>query len=201
MSHSTERQKLPRDFYLRDGLEAAEMLLGKILVHDSPDGLTAGRIVELEAYMGENDKGCHAYGGRRTARTEIMYAEGGHAYVYLIYGMYCCMNIIVNRESAPHCIFLRALEPVSGLELMKRRRGTDKLRNLCSGPGKLCIAMGIDKSLYGEDLCGNRLWLEDDGFTPEILRGRRININYAEEAADFDWRFAVKGCKWLSAKI
>ncbi len=201
MSHSTERQKLPRDFYLRDGLEAAEMLLGKILVHDSPDGLTAGRIVELEAYMGENDKGCHAYGGRRTARTEIMYAEGGHAYVYLIYGMYCCMNIIVNRESVPHCIFLRALEPVSGLELMKRRRGTDKLRNLCSGPGKLCIAMGIDKSLYGEDLCGNRLWLEDDGFTPEILRGRRININYAEEAADFDWRFAVKGCKWLSAKI
>lgn len=201
MTHSTPRHRLDREFYLCDGLEAAEKLLGKILVHHSPDGLTAGRITELEAYMGENDKGCHAYGGRRTQRTQIMYANGGHAYVYLIYGMYCCMNIIVNREEIPHCIFLRALEPIDGIDLMKSRRGTDKLRNLCSGPGKLCIAMGIDKSLYGEDLCGSRLWLEDDGFQPDIVRGKRINIDYAEEAADFNWRFAVKGSRFLSAKI
>ena len=182
MTHSTPRHRLDREFYLCDGLEAAEKLLGKILVHHSPDGLTAGRITELEAYMGENDKGCHAY-------------------VYLIYGMYCCMNIIVNREEIPHCIFLRALEPIDGIDLMKSRRGTDKLRNLCSGPGKLCIAMGIDKSLYGEDLCGSRLWLEDDGSQPDIMRGKRINIDYAEEAADFNWRFAVKGSRFLSAKI
>lgn len=201
MSHSTPSYRLDREFYLCDGLEAAEKLLGKILVHHSPDGLTAGRITELEAYMGETDKGCHAYGCRRTQRTQIMYANGGHAYVYLIYGMYCCMNIIVNREEIPHCIFLRALEPIDGIDLMKSRRGTDKLRNLCSGPGKLCIAMGIDKSLYGEDLCGSRLWLEDDGFQPDIVRGKRINIDYAEEAADFNWRFAVKGSRFLSAKI
>lgn len=193
--------KLPRDFYLCDGLIAAEKLVGKVLVHDSPEGLTAGRIVELEAYMGETDKGCHAYGGRRTARTEVMYGEGGHAYVYIIYGMYDCMNIIVNREGVPHCIFLRALEPMEGIPLMERRRGTDKLRSLCSGPGKLCMAMDITRDLYGEDLCKDRLWLEDDGFRPEILRGRRINIDYAEEAAAFDWRFAEKGSRFLSAKI
>lgn len=193
--------KLPRDFYLCDGLVAAQNLLGKILVHDSPDGLTSGRIVELEAYMGETDKGCHAYGGKRTERTSIMYAQGGHAYVYLIYGMYSCMNIIVNRADIPHCIFLRALEPVDGIGLMMKRRGTDRLKKLCSGPGKLCIAMGIDKSLYGEDLCGDRLWLEDDGFRPEIAKGRRINIDYAGEDALRNWRFAVKGSKFLSAGI
>ena len=202
MGNFTRGQKLSRDFYLCDGLEAAGKLLGKILVNDSPEGLTAGRIVELEAYMGENDRGCHAYGGRRTTRTEIMYAEGGHAYVYLIYGMYCCMNIIVNRENIPHCIFLRALEPVEGIELMKRRRGTDNLRQLCSGPGRLCIAMGIDKSLYGEDLCGECLWLEDDGFVPPgIIRGRRVNIDYAGEDAERDWRFAVRGSHYISSKI
>ena len=85
-----------------------------------------------------------------------MYAQGGHAYVYLIYGMYSCMNIIVNRADIPHCIFLRALEPVDGIGLMMKRRGTDRLKKLCSSPGKLCIAMGIDKSLYGEDLCGKQ---------------------------------------------
>lgn len=201
MKNTPQRVKLPREFYLCDGLEAAEKLLGKILIHRSPDGLTAGRIVELEAYMGESDRGCHAYGGRRTKRTGIMYAEGGHAYVYLIYGMYCCMNIIVNREDIPHCIFLRALEPVEGIELMKRRRGTDKLRNLCSGPGRLCNAMGIDKTLYGEDLCGDRLWLEDDGCKPVIIRGKRVNIDYAGEDAEKDWRFAVKGSGFLSVKI
>ena len=201
MKNTPQRVKLPREFYLCDGLEAAEKLLGKILIHRSPDGLTAGRIVELEAYMGESDRGCHAYGGRRTKRTGIMYAEGGHAYVYLIYGMYCCMNIIVNREDIPHCIFLRALEPVEGIELMKWRRGTDKLRNLCSGPGRLCNAMGIDKTLYGEDLCGDRLWLEDDGCKPVIIRGKRVNIDYAGEDAEKDWRFAVKGSGFLSVKI
>lgn len=201
MKNPAPRKKLPREFYLCDGLFAAEKLLGKILVRDSPEGLTAGRIVELEAYMGESDKGCHAYGGRRTQRTEIMYAEGGRAYVYLIYGMYSCMNIIVNRENIPHCIFLRALEPIDGIALMKKRRGTDKLQNLCSGPGKLCIAMGINKSLYGADLCGDRLWIEDDGSKPEIIRGRRINIDYAGEDAERDWRFAIKGSQFLSAKM
>ncbi len=193
--------KLPRSFYLRDGLEVAEQLVGKLLVHDSPEGLTSGRIVELEAYMGECDRACHAYGGRRTDRTEILYHEGGHAYVYLIYGMYNCMNIIANEEGIPNCIFIRALEPVEGIELMKFRRGRENIRNLCSGPGKLCIAMGITRELYGEDLCGDRLWLEDDGCSPEIACGKRVNINYAGEDAELEWRFALKGSKFISAKI
>ena len=201
MGMADNSKKISRDFYLCDGLAAAEKLLGKLLVHDSPEGRTVGRIVELEAYMGESDKGCHAYGGRRTERTEVLYGEGGHAYVYLIYGMYCCMNVIVNQKDIPHCIFIRALEPVEGIDLMKARRGTDKLRKLCSGPGKLCIAMGITRELYGEDLCGDRLWIEDDGCRSEIARGKRINIDYAEEATEFDWRFAVKDSKFLSAKI
>ena len=198
---SGKRVKLVKKFYMCDGLEAAEKLLGKLLVHKSEDGITIGRIAELEAYMGESDKGCHAYGGKRTERTKVLYGEGGHAYVYLIYGMYNCMNIIVNEENIPHCIFIRALEPISGIELMQKRRGTDKLKNLCNGPGKLCIAMGITRELYGEDLCGDRLWLEDDGCKPEIVRSKRINIDYAEEAADFEWRFAIKDSKFLSAKI
>ena len=194
-------EKLLRSFYLCDGLTAAERLVGKILVHDAPDGLTAGRIVELEAYMGEEDRGCHAYGGRRTPRTEVMYGEGGHAYVYTIYGMHDCMNVIVNRVDVPHCVFLRALEPLEGLEHMIRRRGTDRLTRLCGGPGCLCRAMGITRALYGADLCGDRLWLEDDGFRPAVVRGQRINIDYAGEAADYDWRFAQRDSRFVSVKI
>lgn len=202
---------LPRDFYDGDALSVAEKLLGKLLVHRSPEGLTAGRIVELEAYMGESDKACHVYGGRRTPRTEILYGEGGHAYVYLIYGMYHCLNVTAGPVGTPYCILLRALEPIEGLALMQTRRGADKMRQLrqlsklCSGPGKLCAAMGITRELYGEDLCGHRLWIEDDGFGNdyplEIARGRRINIDYAEEAAAYDWRFAIKDSPFLSVKI
>ena len=110
-------------------------------------------------------------------------------------------NVVANREGIPEVALLRALEPLEGLELMARRRRTDRKEALCSGPGKLCMAMGITRSQYGLDLCGEKLWIEDDGARPEIAVGKRIGIDYAGEARDYPWRFAVKGSGYLSAKI
>lgn len=205
-------KKLPRNFYTRSTLEVARDLLGKVLVHETPEGITKGKIVEVEAYCGVGDKGAHAYGGLRTDRTEIMFGPGGFSYVYLIYGMHSCMNIVTEKKDVPECVFLRALEPIEGIELMEKRRKTDKLKNLCSGPGKLCQAMGIDRSCYGLDLLGDKLYVEqpakkrkagagqeEEAF--EIVASKRINIDYAEEAKDFLWRFSIKGNPFVSVKI
>lgn len=192
--------KLEREFFLRDGISLARALLGKTLVHRSPEGETRGVIVETEAYMGELDKAAHSYKRRENGRTNIQYREGGHAYIYLIYGMHCCFNITANAADVPECVLIRALEPSGGTELMRLRRRQEQAEALCSGPGKLCAAMGIDRSLYGEDLCGERLFLLDEGRTPDISVGRRINIDYAEEAADFPWRFTVRGSRFLSVR-
>ncbi len=192
--------KCSRDFYNRDVLTVAEELLGKVLVHVTPEGVTKGRIVEVEAYDGAVDKAAHSYPNLRTGRTEVQFGQGGYAYVYLIYGMYHCMNIVVNTEGKPEVVLLRALEPVEGIGLMKRRRGTDKIRQLCSGPGKLTQAMGITREHYGHDLCSGDLYLEDGPAVPEeqILRTKRINIDYAEEAREFLWRFAEKDSPYVS---
>lgn len=192
--------KLDRSFYTCSVLEASEKLLGKILVHRTEEGVTKGRIVELEAYNGATDKAAHSYPNLCTERTKIQFGEGGYAYIYFIYGMYYCMNIVTGRSNEPESVLLRALEPVEGIELMKKRRSTDKLRNLCSGPGKLCQAMGITKAQYGMDLCGDTLYLEDaEPVAPEnILRTKRINVDYAEEAKDFLWRYTIKDNPYVS---
>ena len=194
-------KKLPRAFYLQNGVELSQALLGKILVHSTPEGVTRGRIVETEAYMGERDAAAHSYKRLVSGRTSVQYGPGGFAYVYLIYGIHSCMNVVANREGIPEVALLRALEPLEGLGLMARRRRTDRKEALCSGPGKLCMAMGITRSQYGLDLCGEKLWIEDDGARPEIAVGKRIGIDYAGEARDYPWRFAVKGSGYLSAKI
>lgn len=193
--------KLSRDFYQRSAVEVAKDLLGCSLVHESEEGITKGRIVEVEAYMGNQDPAAHSY-NNRSARTEIQYGEGGFAYIYLIYGMYYCMNIVTNSIDQPEVVLLRALEPLEGIELMKLRRKTDKIRNLCSGPGKLCIAMGINKTHYGMDLCGEQLYLEtpDQKDNLEIAATKRINIDYAGEAKDYLWRYTIKDSKYLSVK-
>lgn len=194
--------KLPRDFYLCDGVELSKKLLGKVLVRSKNGLVTSARIVETEAYMGEADKAAHSYRGRPDGRCNIQYGPGGFAYVYLIYGMYSCFNIVANREGVPEVSLVRALEPLTGIDIMAARRGTDKIKNLCSGPGKLCMAMDIDRSLYGADLCGEELYLADDGFAGfEVEAGRRINIDYAGEAADYPWRFVIKGSGFLSAFV
>lgn len=193
--------KLSRDFYQRSALEVAKDLLGCSLVHESEEGITKGRIVEVEAYMGNQDLAAHSY-NNRSSRTEIQYGEGGFAYIYLIYGMYYCMNIVTNSIDQPEVVLLRALEPLEGIELMKLRRKTDKLYNLCSGPGKLCTAMGINKSHYGMDLCGKQLYVEtpDQKDLLEIVASKRINIDYAGEAKDYLWRYTIKDSKYLSVK-
>lgn len=196
--------KMKRDFYQRTGLELGKDLLGLILVHETEKGITKGRIVETEAYMGPIDKAAHSYGNRKSIRTQIQYKEGGFAYIYLIYGMHSCMNVVCNIEGIPESVLIRSLEPVEGIELMKERRNTDKILNLCSGPGKLCQAMGITREHYGMDLCGDKLYIEepeltgDIGNSFEIEQSKRINIDYAEEAKDFEWRFTIKGSKFVS---
>lgn len=199
-SNAIHLVKLSREFYNRDVLTVAEEILGKTLVHRTEEGVTKGKIVEVEAYNGLCDKAAHSYKNLYSERTKIQYGEGGYAYVYLIYGMHICMNIVTNRENLPEVLLLRALEPVEGIDLMKKRRKTDKLKNLCSGPGKLSQAMGITRENYGEDLCGDSFYLEDAPVlaAEEIQRTKRINIDYAEEAADFLWRFSVKGNPFVS---
>ena len=191
--------KLPRNFYNRDALIVAEEVLGKTLVHVTKEGVTKGKIVEVEAYKGSMDKAAHSY-NNFSERTKIQYGEGGYAYIFLIYGMHICMNIVTNQVSEPEVLLIRALEPIEGIELMKKRRNTDKVKLLCNGPGKLSQEMGITKENYGEDLCGDILYLED-GISvqkKQIVRSKRINIDYAEEAKDFLWRFTIKDNPYVS---
>jgi len=194
--------KLPLEFYLRENtLEIARDLLGKLLVVPDKKGRrVSGMIVETEAYLGEIDKGAHSYGGRRTARNEITYAEGGHVYVFFVYGMYYQLNFVTGPAEQPHVCLIRGVEPVEEIEIMRKRRGKMPDKNLTSGPGKLCIALGIDRSLNGEHLLGDRIWVEEykNFKADEVATGKRIGIDYAEEFADMPWRFWVKGNPYVS---
>ena len=193
--------RLTREFYLQDGLTLARALLGKVLVHETDDGLTSGIIVETEAYLGPEDKAAHTYKAKRTARTEIVFGEGGHAYVYLVYGLHCCFNVTANVAGRPECVLVRALEPLDGVSLMMTRRRTDRVKRLCDGPGKLCSALGITRGLYGEDLCGDELYILDgESGDVEVIATPRIGIDYAQEYRDVCWRFCVSGSEYLSTK-
>ncbi|MBB6611409.1 DNA-3-methyladenine glycosylase [Pontibacter sp. Tf4] len=197
--------KLPREFYTRPNVvQIAQELLGKYLYTTIDGMLTGGMIVETEAYSGENDRACHAHLNRRTARTEIMYHEGGVAYVYLVYGIYNLFNIITNIEGRADAVLVRAIEPEIGLEEMLLRRDMQTIKpNLTAGPGVMSIALGITRKHYGEDLTGNTIWLEDKGITipdEKIMTVPRIGIDYAGDDALLPWRFYVKGNKWVSRK-
>lgn len=189
-------QVLSRAFFARDALTVARELLGKTLLH----GLAGGIIVETEAYIGPEDKGSHAYGGRRTKRTEPLFGEAGHAYVYLIYGLYCCLNVVTGLPGEPQCVLIRALRPTLGLEAMAARRGGRPERELCRGPGKLCIALDIDRELNERDMTqGDFVFLQGEDIPEaEIERSKRIGIDYAGEARDYLWRFTVKGDPYVS---
>jgi DNA-3-methyladenine glycosylase len=197
-------KKLRRSFYLReDTVAVARDLLGKLLVVPDADGRrVSGMIVETEAYLGIADRAAHSYGGRRTPRNEVMYGKAGHVYVFFVYGMYNQFNVVTGPADHPHAVLIRGVEPVEGLETMRSRRGEMKDRNLTSGPGKLCIAFGIDRSLNGEDLVGSRVWLEDHRSLPddEIAVGKRIGIDYAGADAEKPWRFWLKGNRFVSRK-
>jgi len=189
-------RKLPRDFYKRANvLTVTRELLGKLLVVPAANGArVSGMIVEAEAYRGPEDRASHAYGGRRTRRTETMYGIGGTAYVYFVYGMYNQFNVVTNVQEIPHAILIRALEPVEGIEMMRQRRQAHADRNLANGPGKLCIAMGIDRGLNRADLLGDRVWLEEYKRIgrSQIASGPRIGIDYAEDWVHKPWRFWIR---------
>ena|SRR5215468_1460871 len=194
-------RKLPREFYTRGNvLQIARELLGKLLVVPSQGKRVSGMIVEVEAYRGPEDRASHAYGGRRTKRTETMYQTGGLAYVYFVYGMYHQFNVVTNKREIPHAILVRALEPVEGLPTIRKRRHLHPDHNLTNGPGKLCIALGIDRRLDRADLLGKSVWLEE--YEPVkrsmIETGPRIGIDYAEDWVTKPWRFWIRGNKYVS---
>lgn len=197
-------KKLPLEFYTRnDTLQIAREIIGKTLVVPTESGVrVSGKIVEVEAYLGEIDKAAHSYNGRRTERNEITYGIGGKAYVFFIYGMYWQLNLVTGPAEIPRVILIRAIEPLEGIETMRVRRGKMKDRNLTSGPGKLCIAFGIDRSFNGANLLEKMIWIEDGETVSydRIETGKRIGIDYAGEFAEKPWRFWIKGSEFVSRK-
>lgn len=217
----SDSHRLPRTFFTRDGITLARELLGKILVHETPMGTVRGIITEVESYMGEQDKGSHTYGGRRTERTEPMYHIGGTSYVYLIYGMYSCMNIAAMIDGIPQAVLLRSVVPADSeseermirlrLEQLNIKQAKRNLqpytlatcpaslkKHLADGPGKLCIAMGITRRDNDVDMAESSSFYVTEGVivAPENIRaGKRIGIDYAEEAADYLWRFYIDKLK------
>ena len=204
--------RLSREFYNGDTVEVAKALLGKYLVRRLPDGtVLAGRLTETEAYVGRCDKACHAYNYRRTERTATLFGPPGHAYIYLIYGMYHCLNVVTEPEGEPAAVLIRAMEPVTGKDTICRLRFGDKPltayrgKNFLNGPGKLCKGLSLTKAENGLDLTEDTLYLCDsplDFGVPlterpkeRICAGPRIGIDYAEEARDFPWRF------WLETEV
>ena len=186
---------LPRAFYLRPTLRVARALLGQLLVHETAEGTTAGRIVEVEAYRGPADRAAHSAGGHRSPRNEAMWGPPGHAYVYFVYGMHHCMNVVCQRLGMPEAVLIRALEPVRGEALMRRRRKLAHAPSwrLCRGPGALCQAMGIGRAENGADLVRGPLRVVEAPPVPggRIVRTPRIGVAYAGDDAARPWRFAV----------
>jgi DNA-3-methyladenine glycosylase len=196
--------KLEKDFYLReDVVELSKELLGKYVCTKINGKLTCGMITETEAYEGETDKASHAYNNRRTKRTEIMFAEGGVAYVYLCYGIHHLFNVVTNYKNVPHAILVRAIKPVDGVKTMLQRRNIHPSKEvieqvksgkkkIAGGPGTVSQALGITTEHSGIDLTGNKIWIEDRGIKVnknEIIAGPRVGVDYAEGHAKWPYRF------------
>ncbi|EJO5347840.1 DNA-3-methyladenine glycosylase [Clostridium botulinum] len=202
--------RLTRDFYSKDARVLAQELLGKVLVREIDGIKLRGKIVETEAYIGAIDKACHAYGGRKTKKTEPLYGKPGIAYVYFIYGKYFCFNIICKKEGEAEGVLIRAIEPLENMNFISKLRFNKELeqlnnyqrKNLTSGPSKLCMAFGIDKDNNRQDLCeSTSLYIEDNSNNDfEIVKAKRIGIDYAKEAKDFLWRYYIKDNPFVSVK-
>ncbi len=191
-------KNLPRHFYeLDDVVLIAKELIGKLLVTNFGGQLTIGRIVETEAYAGVSDKASHAYGGRRTDRTEVMFGKGGTAYFYLCYGIHYLFNVVTHRVDTPHAVLIRGIEPVKGMGIMTMRTGkTATDHSLGKGPGNVSKALGITTAYTGTSLLGKELYLAADAFSfdpKEIIASPRIGVDYAAEDALLHYRFSVKG--------
>ncbi len=197
-------KKLKRNFYTRDVITVAKDLLGKILVKNENGILLAGKIVEVEAYDGSIDKAAHTFGGR-TPRNAVMFNEGGYFYVYFTYGVHFCCNVVTGKEGEGKAVLIRAVEPVEGVDLMIKNRFGRKLKNekeifnLTSGPGKVCRAMAIDRSFYGLDLTGDKIYIINKPALNEkmIVASRRIGI---KKSVELPWRFYIKDNPYISKK-
>ena len=194
--------KLPETFYERTNVvRIARELLGKSLFTNIDGVVTGGMIVETEAYSWK-ERGCHAFNARKTARNAVMFGPGGHAYVYMCYGIHFLFNVVTNTEDTADAVLVRALEPHTGIEVMQERRG--KLSNryhLTSGPGKLTRALGIDRQWNGRSLLADDVWISDNGTrlsNANIVASPRIGIDYAGEDAALPWRFTIKDNPWVS---
>lgn len=194
---SPSRRPQPQSWFCRrDTVAMARQLLGQLLVHETAEGVAAGMIVETEAYRGPTDRAAHSFGGRRTARTEAMFGPPGHAYLYRIYGLHVCFDVVSGPPGAPEAVLVRALAPVAGLPLMRARRAGADDRELANGPGKLCQALGISMAQYGHPLWEPPLYVSPyRGPWPpsEVASGPRRNISYAQEAQAYLWRFWIRG--------
>jgi len=186
---------LPLGFYKRSTALVAAQLLGKVLHHRKNGVLTSGIIIETEAYLGIKDPACHTYQGKQTTRVQSMYLDGGHAYVYFIYGMYNCFNVVTRNEVKPEAVLIRALLPTLGKPLMVKRRGTKIENNLTSGPGKLCQALAIDKTCDGAKLNSKNLFITEgisfSHIKKHIKKSARIGIPYAGAAKSWPLRFTI----------
>ncbi|TDO73235.1 DNA-3-methyladenine glycosylase [Flavobacterium chryseum] len=195
--------KLTFSYYQnQDVLFLAKDLLGKVLYTQIDGQISAGIIVETEAYFGVQDKASHAYGGRRTNRTETLYSQGGISYVYLCYGIHNLFNIVSSVEGEPHAVLIRAIEPLVGIDIIEARRNMPAAKAaISSGPGSAAKALGIDRSFNEKDLTGEEIWVEDHGIqypNDEIVALPRVGVAYAQEDALLPWRFFVKGNKYVS---
>lgn len=205
------------EFFRKDAITVSKNILGKFLIRKYDNKYIVTKIVETEAYMGINDKAAHVYNNKKTDRTKPLYLDGGHIYVYLIYGMYNCLNISANIENIPECVLIRAVEPIEGIEEISKNRykknydnlSRYQIKNITNGPGKLCMALKIDRSLNEKYILGNELYISnyyydknnekiycDNNF--EIEESKRINIDYSEEAKEYLWRFFIKNNKYVS---
>lgn len=201
--------KLDKTFYRRDTLPVAKELLGKKLVHKINGRILSGIIVETEAYMGIQDKAAHSYGGRKTERTKVMFEAGGVSYIYFIYGLYYCFNVVTAEEGIPQAVLIRAVQPVEGIEDMALLRVNKNIKeltkkqiiNIANGPAKLCSALKLDKTLNAVSLTSDILYIEDVNYNNfEIVETTRIGIDYAEEAKDYPWRYYIKDNPYISKK-
>lgn len=195
--------KLPYSFYQNHNVnDLAIQLLGKLLFTRVDGELTGGIIVETEAYKGVEDKASHAYGGRFTNRTQVIYEEGGLSYVYLCYGIHHLFNVVTAPQGTPHAVLIRGIEPVQGIDIMLRRRNMVLLKpNITAGPGALSKAMGIDKSLNAKDLLGDEVWIADGGIAfpdDQIVSSARVGVDYAGDHALLPWRYYIRGNKFVS---
>jgi DNA-3-methyladenine glycosylase len=194
--------RLNQKFYRKDAVQTAKDLLGKIIVRKYDGKTIKVKIVETEAYCGAEDKASHAHNNKKTKRTAPMFKEGGHSYIYLIYGMYYCFNVVTAAENNPHAVLIRAVEPLTGIKQIKENRQikSSRTEDLTNGPGKVSQALKIDKSLDGCSLVENHsLYIIDGGAENfEINSSPRVNIDYAEEYKDKKWRFFIKNNKYIS---